>query len=249
MWAQPNRRAAILASTPLPSYNPIMAKQRVYGGIAPADKKHAGVAKPRRRLTPQVRREQIMDAAAELIVNQGYLPLSIEALAQAANSSKALIYTYFATQYDLFNRLMKREIAGLAGAGFETAARLSDLEPAAILCGMLYFEYVAQRGPLLHILMTDLYMTEHIDPEATRLGRAILRRLVRLARKTLKISERQILAAIEMIAAIPEEAGNLAYHDELDSATARQLCHALMLSSVRALRSPGRVTISPNHAA
>jgi AcrR family transcriptional regulator len=226
-----------------------MAKQRVYGGIARADKKLAGVAKLRRRLTPQVRREQIMDAAAELIVKQGYLPLSIEALAQAASSSKALIYTYFATQYELFNRLMKREIAGLAGAGVETAARLSDLEPAAILCGMLYFEHVAQRGPLLHILMTDLYMTEHIDPEATRLGRAILRRLVRLARKTLKLSERQILAAIEMIAAIPEEAGNLAYHDELDSATARQLCHALILSSVRALRSPGRVTISPDHAA
>ena len=115
-----------------------------------------------------------MNAAAKLIVKQGYLPLSIEALARAANASKALVYTYFATQYDLFNRLLQREIAGLAGAGVETAARLSDLEPAAILCGMLYFEYVAQRGPLLHILMTDLYLAEHIEPEATRVGRAIL---------------------------------------------------------------------------
>jgi AcrR family transcriptional regulator len=226
-----------------------MAKQRVHGDAARVDKKHAGVAKQRRRLTPQVRREQIMDAAAELIVKQGYLPLSIEALAQAASSSKALIYTYFATQYDIFNGLMKREIAGLAGTGVETAARLRDLEPAAVLCGMLYFEYVAQRGPLLHILMTDLYMTEHIDPEATRIGRALVRRLVSLARKSLKLSEKQILAAIEMIAAIPEEAGSLAYHEELDSATARQLCHALLSSSVRALRSPGRVTIGPNHAA
>jgi len=190
-----------------------------------------------------------MDAAAKLIVKQGYLPLSIEALAHAANSSKALVYTYFATQYDLFNRLLQREIADLAGAGIETAAGLSDLEPAAILCGMLYFEYVAQRGPLLHILMTDLYLAEHIDPDATRVGRAILRQLVRLARKTLKLSEKQILAAIEMIAAIPEEAGSLAFHKELDPPTARQLCHALMLSSVRALRSPGRVTISPDHTA
>ena len=114
---------------------------------------------------------------------------------------------------------------------------------------MLYFEYVAQRGPLLHILMTDLYMAEHIDSEATRIGRATLRRLVRLARKTLKLSEAEIMAAIEMIAAIPEEAGSLAYHGELDSSTARQLCHSLMLSSVRALRSPARITISPDHAA
>jgi len=190
-----------------------------------------------------------MNAAAKLIVKQGYLPLSIEALAQAASASKALIYTYFATQYELFNRLLEREIAGLAGAGVETAARLSDLEPAAILCGMLYFEYVAQRGPLLHILMTDLYMAEHVDLEATRVGRTLLRRLVRLARRSLKLSDKQILAAIEMIAAIPEEAGSLAFHKELDPATARQLCHALILSSVRALRSPGRITISPDHTA
>jgi len=145
--------------------------------------------------------------------------------------------------------VLQREIEALATAGVETAAQVSELEPAAVLCGMLYFEYVAQRGPLLHILMTDLYMAEHIDPEATRVGRAILLRLVRLARTTLKLPEKQILAAIEMIAAIPEEAGSLAYHEELDSATARQLCHSLMLSSVRALRSPGRVTISPDHAA
>jgi AcrR family transcriptional regulator len=226
-----------------------MAKQRNASDAARAQKKRAGVARQRRRLTPQLRRAQIMDAAAKLIVRQGYLPLSIEELAHAASASKALVYTYFATQYELFNGLLQREIAGLASAGVETAARLADLEPAAILCGMLYFEYVAQRGPLLHILMTDLYLTEHRDPEATRTGQAILRRLVRLARKSLKLSEQQILAAIEMIAAIPEEAGSLAFHKELDAPTARQLCHALMLSSVRALRSPGRVTISPDHAA
>ena len=224
-----------------------MAKHRVRGDVVRAGQKYAGVATQRRRLSPLVRREQIMDAAVELIVRQGYLPLSIEALAQAASSSKALIYTYFATQYDLFNRLLQREIEALASAGVETAAQVSELEPAAVLCGMLYFEYVAQRGPLLHILMTDLYMAEHFDPEATRIGRAILRRLVRLARNTLKLSEKQILAAIEMIAAIPEEAGSLAYHGELDSATARQICHSLMLSSVRALHAPGRVTISPDN--
>jgi AcrR family transcriptional regulator len=225
-----------------------MAKQRLRGGIARPRKKLADFA-PRRRLTPQVRREQILDAAAELIVRQGYLPLSIEALARAASSSKALIYTYFATQYDLFNRLMQREVAALSTAGMKTAVHVTELEPAAVLSGMLYFEYVAQRGPLLHILMTDLYMAEHIDPAATRVGRAILRRLLRLARATLRLPEKQILAAIEMIAAIPEEAGSLAYHEELDTATARQLCHSLMLSSVRALRTPGRVTISPDHAA
>ena len=190
-----------------------------------------------------------MDAAATLIVKQGYLPVSVEALAQAANTSKALVYTYFATQHDLCNALLKREIAGLATAGLETASRVNDVEQSMVLCGVLYFEHVAQRGPLLHILLTDQYMADHIRQESIEVGRTILRRLVRLARKRLALSEKETWAAFEMMATIPEEAGSLAYHNELDLATARKLCHDLMLSSFQALRSPGRVTASSEHVA
>jgi AcrR family transcriptional regulator len=200
-------------------------------------------------LSPELRRTQIMDAAAELVVKQGYLPVSVEALGKAASASKALIYTYFATQFDLFNALLEREIGVLATAGADTASRVNQLEQAAVLCGMLYFEHVVQRGPLLHILLTDLYMADHIKPAATAAGEAVLRRLARLARKTLKLSEKEIMAAVEMIATIPEEAGNLAHHKELDVTTARKLCHDLMLSSLQALRSPGRVTVTPENTA
>lgn len=203
----------------------------------------------RRRLTPEVRRASIMDAAAELIAKQGFLPLSIEALAQLAGTSKALIYAYFPTQYDLFNALLEREIAELANAGVETASRVDDLEQAAVLSAMLYFERIAQSGPLLHILLTDLYMAGHIDSKSTESGNAMLQRLIRLARTSLKLSRKEILAAIEMIAAVPEEAGSLAFHKELDASVAREICHTLMLSSLQALRSPGRVTVSPDNAA
>jgi AcrR family transcriptional regulator len=201
----------------------------------------------RKRLDPNVRRAQILDAAARLIVKQGFLPLSIEALAQDAEASKALIYTYFANQHELFNALLKREIAGIATAGIDTASQVNDLEQAAVLCGMLYFEHVANCGPLFQILMTDLYMSDHIADDTTRDGKAILQRLVRLARKNLKLTDKEIVAAIEMIATIPEEAGSLAFHKELDLTTARQLCHALMLASLQSLKSPGRVTVSPDH--
>jgi len=203
----------------------------------------------RKRLSPQIRRSQILDAAAKLIAKQGYLPLSIEALAQAANSSKALIYTYFATQYDLFNALLKREIEELATSGAETASRVNELEQAALLCSMLYFERVARFGPLLHILITDLYMSERVDAEAIKTGNAILQRLIRLAGNTLNLAKKELKAAIVMIATIPEEAGALAFQKELDVATARQLCHSLTLSSLQALRTPGRVTVAPDYAA
>ena len=115
----------------------------------------------RKRLSPQLRRTQILDAAAQLILEQGYLPLPIERLARTAGSSKALIYTYFPTQYQLFNALLERELGSLSTAGLITASQVGDLDQAAVLCGMLYFEHVARSGPLLQILTADLYMSGH----------------------------------------------------------------------------------------
>src|SRR3974377_1585752 len=119
----------------------------------------------RRRLSPEVRRAHLMDAASYLVVKQGFLPVPIEALAQAADASKALVYAYFPTQYELFNALLEREMRALALGGLETAARVNDLDQSILLCAMLYFEHVAQYGPLLHILITDLYMAGHVDPK------------------------------------------------------------------------------------
>jgi AcrR family transcriptional regulator len=202
-----------------------------------------GEATKGKRLSPQVRRAQILDAAARLVVEQGYLPLPVEQLARAAGASKALIYTYFPTQYVLFNALLERETQSLALAGFETASRVEDLDQAASLCAMMYYEHVARSGPLLHILMSDLYMAAHVEPRLLALREEVVGRLLKLAAGSLRLSEQELLAAIEMIAAIPEESGRLVFHNELDHATARQICHGLIASSLKALRAPENVPI------
>jgi AcrR family transcriptional regulator len=196
-----------------------------------------------KRLPPELRRSQMLEAAARMVVEQGYLPLPIEQLARAADASKALIYTYFPTQYALFNALLDREIQSLALAGFDTASRVNDLDQAALLCALMYHEHVARSGPLLHILMTDLYMKEHIEPRLLEMCDEVMHRLLKLAGESLPLNEAEIYAAIEMVSAIPEESGRLVFHGELDPTTARQICHGLITSSLKALRAPERVRI------
>jgi AcrR family transcriptional regulator len=189
----------------------------------------------RQRLSPAVRKAHILDAAAGLIVQQGFLPLPMEGLARAAETSKALIYTYFPTQYDIFNSLLLRELAALKIAGLDTASSVRDLNQSVLLCAMLYFEHVAQSGPLLHILSTDLYMRGHINDELVQAGKALLDRLTMTAHATLSLSEQEMLAAIEMLAVIPQSAGGLVFHKELEPAVARQICHTLVLSGLGTL--------------
>jgi AcrR family transcriptional regulator len=194
--------------------------------------------KARQRLSPTVRRSQILDAAAAIVVRQGYLPVSVEHLAKSAGTSKALVYAYFHTQFDIFNALLERELTALLATGLDTASRVRDLDQAAELCAMLYFEHVARSGPLLHILVDDRYMHGHADPRLSWMRVAVLHRLCRLARANLSLSVREILAATQMMIAIPEESGRMVFHQELEAGVARQICRSLVASALQALRAP-----------
>jgi AcrR family transcriptional regulator len=213
------------------------------------DRRNTSEKKSRQRLSPAVRRSQILDAAAAIVVRQGYLPVSIEQLGKAAGVSKALVYTYFPTQVDIFNALLERELTALLASGLDTASRVRDLEQAAVLSAMLYFEHVAHNGPLLHILVDDRYMRGRGDPRLSRLRMAVLRRLVRLALTTLSIPTREALAAAQMMISIPEESGRMVFHQELEPGVARQICHSLIVSALVALRAPDAALAGTSDAA
>jgi AcrR family transcriptional regulator len=204
--------------------------------VAPA----ARDQRPRLRLATNARREQLLDAAAQLIVEQGFLPLPLERLARMAKVSKALIYAYFPTQHDLFNALLTREIGTLKAAGLDAASRRKKLEDAAVDCTMIYFDHVAEHGPLLHILFSDLFMSGRIDRTLLRERDAIARRVARLARRVLGLTAKEAIASVNMVLAMPEEAGTLVFSKEADPGMVRELCRTLTLSALKALKATAR---------
>jgi AcrR family transcriptional regulator len=190
---------------------------------------------------------QILDAAARLVIQQGFLPLPIEGLAREAGTSKALIYAYFPTQFALFNALIEREWQALSSAGLLTASQVRDLDQATTLSGMLYFEHVARNGPVLQILTTDLYMTGHEDERWTQACLALRKRLARLIHSEIKLRPREADAAVELMIGIPAEAGSLVYSKEVDAQVGRELCRTLISSSLEALRTPEPLAALSTH--
>ena len=63
----------------------------------------------RRRLSPEARRNQLLDCARALILEQGLSALTMEKLAQAAGVSNPLIYKYFDTRVQVLQELLMRE--------------------------------------------------------------------------------------------------------------------------------------------
>ena len=190
-----------------------------------------------KRMGAGPRRAHLMDAAARQIVEQGFLPLPIEGLARAAQVSKALIYVHFPTQYDLANAILTRELDALFAAGLDDASRGDTLQDVALDCATLYFEHVRRWGPLLHIVLSDLYMARRHDRTAISRRDAVMRRLARLARRHIRLPANEIIAGLNIIMAIPEEAGALAFHGEVDPAVARDMCRTLTLSALKGLAS------------
>src|SRR5437763_15861925 len=77
--------------------------------------------KPRRRYAPRMppeqRREQLVDAALEVILAQGYAGVSVEAVARAAGVTRPVVYDHFPNLGQLLRALVEREehcsVAGL----------------------------------------------------------------------------------------------------------------------------------------
>ena len=188
------------------------------------------------RLSAEVRRAQLTEAAARLALAQGYLPLPLERLAADTGVSKALIYGYFPDQHDLFNAVLAQQFQALSEAGLEAAASGDDLEAVALACSQIYLRQVARHGPIAHIVLRDLYMVRHVRPDLAAFRDRIVRCLARLVRAELKLPPDEAVGAISLVTTIPEEAGRLVWQGDLDLDLGLELGERLVRSSLAALR-------------
>lgn len=187
------------------------------------------------RLPPEERRALILDAAERLVLAQGGLPLPLDEVARAARVSKALIYAYFPSQYDLANAMLARRFEALMAAGLARAAAQPDLTAAALACADLYYDQVAQIGPVIHVILRDPYMAGRIDPAIAAARDRVSRTLARAAHRGLKLPAKEAVATLSLLTTIPEESGRLAFGGELTLERGRELTERLARSALQAL--------------
>lgn len=79
-------------------------------GHAPDEPQAARARRPYApRLPPEQRREQLIDAALGLIIEQGYAGVSIEAVARVAGVTRPVVYDHFPNLGRLLHALVERE--------------------------------------------------------------------------------------------------------------------------------------------
>jgi AcrR family transcriptional regulator len=185
-----------------------------------------------RRLAPEARRALLLEVAAGLVLEQGFLPLATRELAEAARVSNALIYRYFPEPPDLYNALLDRCVGELLAAGLEGGADAADIAEA-------YYRYVAANGPLIQIILRDRFMTGRVSRSTAAVRDRIARRLARRLRREFGIGLREAVASVSIGMTMPEECGRLAHQGDLDLERGAAMCRELVLGVFDVARRRG----------
>jgi AcrR family transcriptional regulator len=140
-----------------------------------------------RRLPPGQRREQLIDAALSVIVQQGYSGVSIEAVARAAGVTRPVIYDHFPNLGRLLHALIEREERfALDQLDRVVPEDPGEREPFDGVAGGVrrFLDAVSSRPATWRIILLPLEGTPKIVREHVEKNRAlILERIERLIRR------------------------------------------------------------------
>jgi AcrR family transcriptional regulator len=144
-------------------------------------------------MPPGQRREQLIDAALEVILEQGYARISIEAIARAAGITRPVVYDHFPNLNRLLHAVIERE----ERISLEQLAQVVPEQPGEqapaelLMTGVTRFlEAVRSRPATWRIILLPLEGTPPIVRQHVESGRArVLDRIERLVRWSMQHSE------------------------------------------------------------
>ncbi|MDB4426936.1 TetR/AcrR family transcriptional regulator [Porticoccaceae bacterium] len=107
--------------------------------------------KKRTRLSPEGRRNQLLDSARDLLLKEGFSGFTMDALASEAGVSIPLIYKYFDTRLVLLQDLWAREYESYALSVREELSKAENFDDVVRLFVNLNFKQLSLGG-ITHIL-------------------------------------------------------------------------------------------------
>ncbi|MCA6262309.1 TetR/AcrR family transcriptional regulator [Phenylobacterium sp.] len=188
----------------------------------------ASLQRKRTRLTPEVRREQILDEAAQLILAEGLYAVSMERLARDIGISKGLVYNYFPTRDALLTALLNREQAELRDRGMASALQAESFDDLIRQTTRLYLEQTRDRGALIAALLSDPSVALLMEAENRADRERTVRYFVKAVRREYGLPLPMAIAGVEMVSAVTDRAGRLVADGQLDVETATGMCVALI---------------------
>ncbi len=196
----------------------------------------------RRRLDPGVRRDLILDEAANVVMSDGVSAVSMERLGRDAGISKALVYNYYPSRTELLKALLLREYGKLQAEGQAAAAGVGDFETLVRVTTRAYLNHVAARGVLIQRLLNEPTLASAIagfDREGRQLT---VRRFAKAATAAFGLDHATATTITDLLMGLTGAAGDYLYRSGGDVQRIEDFVVDMIMAAVRdvAARHGGR---------
>jgi AcrR family transcriptional regulator len=130
------------------------------------------------RLPRPARRRQLLDAAQQVFVAQGYHAAAMDDIADRAGVSKPVLYQHFPGKRDLYLALLDESAESLVDAVRSALASTTDNKQRVLATVRAYYEYVGEKGGAFRLVFeSDLTgepeVRERVDAVARQCAEAI----------------------------------------------------------------------------
>lgn len=190
----------------------------------------------RRRLSPEARRNLILDHTADIVARDGLAALSIEQIGQEAGVSKSLVYAYFPNLTALLRELYQREMRRLRRLQAEAAANADSFDGLVRAITHVYLKYINERGLIIERLQHEPSVSQLHDP--TDYGRdAAVDYLTDIVVAHFNLPREIARAATDISFGLPASAGSYLLRGDLELGVLEDMTVTMIIGSVTALNN------------
>ncbi|MFN3237198.1 MAG: TetR/AcrR family transcriptional regulator [Pseudomonadales bacterium] len=197
-------------------------------------KKQAKSAK-RTRLDPAVRKQMILDTAANLIATEGMSAVSMERLGREAGISKSLVYTYYPTLQLLLQTLLRQEYQNLRSLQIQAAEAADSIESLVQKITSTYMTYMTERGLILERLAAEPSVAGEADPTEYNRDSAV-NYLADIIHRDYDLELPLAKAVVDISFGLPAAGGHYLVRHDLDQKTVEDITATMILGSIQAVR-------------
>ena len=188
----------------------------------------------RTRLSPSARRDQLLDHARTMIVNNGLQRFTMEGLAAIAGVSAPLVYNYFKSRSELLQTLLKREYGVFVEAVTSAVSETEDFEDIVRVSVTSNFEHYAP-GNVLPLLLSQPEIAVAVRELREKHGQQVARFLVRAAARQYKLDKQYAQLMVTMSSGASIAASEFAANSGLDRDATIELAVTYIMAGIKQL--------------
>jgi TetR/AcrR family transcriptional regulator, fatty acid biosynthesis regulator len=185
----------------------------------------------RSRLSPEARKEQILDVAAQLIRENGVSAMNMDRLGREAGVSKPLVYNYFPNRIDLLKSLLLREVKKYHVDSASIAQSSSTLEALVRATSRNMLDYVQKSGIVIQQLMLEPEVADVLQELDSRFHRKYSDYLTKRIQNEYGITRDVAAAVVEIALGLSSAAGAYLERTKTDTDFVEDLLTAMIMGS------------------